>query len=82
MASTQRAIAGSVALPLVQGIAAFAAGDHTAALSHFEPVEAEIHRIGGSHAQWELFEESSHMPHVEEPEAFLAAEEAFLLTVD
>jgi hypothetical protein len=51
-------IAGSVALPLVQGIAAFAAGDHTAALSHFEPVEAEIHRIGGSHAQWEIFEET------------------------
>jgi L-proline amide hydrolase len=41
----------------------------------------QIHqRIAG--AQWELFEESSHMPHVEEPEAFLARVEAFLRTVD
>jgi L-proline amide hydrolase len=41
----------------------------------------QIHRrIPG--AQWELFEESSHMPHVEEPEAFLARVEAFLRTID
>ena len=51
-------IAGTVALPLVQGTAAFAAGDHAGALGYFEPVEAEMHRIGGSHAQWELFEET------------------------
>jgi len=51
-------IAGTVALPLVQGIAAFVAGDHAAAIGHFEPVEREIHRVGGSHAQWELFEET------------------------
>jgi L-proline amide hydrolase len=37
----------------------------------------EIHeRIPGS--EWVLFEESSHMPHVEEPERCLAAVEAFL----
>jgi L-proline amide hydrolase len=41
----------------------------------------QIHtRIPG--AQWELFEESSHMPHVEEPEAFLERVEGFLLTID
>jgi L-proline amide hydrolase len=41
----------------------------------------QIHsRIPG--AQWELFEESSHMPHVEESEAFLARVESFLQTVD
>jgi tetratricopeptide (TPR) repeat protein len=51
-------IAGKVALPLVLGVAAFAAGDHATALAHIEPVDAEIHRIGGSHAQWELFEET------------------------
>jgi len=51
-------IAGSVALPLVQGIAAFAAGDHAAALAHLEPVDSEVHRVGGSHAQWEIFEET------------------------
>jgi len=51
-------IAGTVALPLVQGTAAFAAGDHAGALGYFEPVEAEMHRMGGSHAQWEIFEET------------------------
>ena len=51
-------IAGTVALPLVQGIAAFVAGDHAGALAQLEPVEGEIHRVGGSHAQWELFEET------------------------
>ena len=41
----------------------------------------QIHsRIPG--AQWELFEESSHMPHVEEPEAFLRRVESFLQTID
>ena len=33
-------------------------------------------------SQWELFEESSHMPHVEEPDAFLETVEAFLSRVD
>jgi tetratricopeptide (TPR) repeat protein len=55
---TGHPIAGTVALPLVQGIAAFVAGDHAAALRQLEPVTAEIHRVGGSHAQWELFEET------------------------
>ena len=43
---------------MVQGIAAFVAGDHAGALAHFEPVEGQMHRVGGSHAQWELFEET------------------------
>jgi len=51
-------IAGRVVLPLVQGTVVFAAGDYAGALAHFEPVEGEMHRIGGSHAQWELFEET------------------------
>jgi tetratricopeptide (TPR) repeat protein len=51
-------IAGTVALPMVQGAAAFVAGDHAGALAHLEPVEREFHRVGGSHAQWELFEET------------------------
>ena len=51
-------IAGTVALPMVLGVAAFAAGDHAGALRHLEPVEREFHRVGGSHAQWELFEET------------------------
>ena len=36
--------AGTVAVPLVQGTAAFVAGDHAGALAHFEPVESEMHR--------------------------------------
>ncbi len=51
-------IAGPVALPLVQGVAAYAAGDHAGALALLESVDGEIHRVGGSHAQWELFEET------------------------
>jgi tetratricopeptide (TPR) repeat protein len=51
-------IAGPVGLPIVHGIAAFHAGDWTRALAHFESVGTEIHRMGGSHAQWELFEET------------------------
>jgi hypothetical protein len=42
----------------VRGIAAYAAGDHAAALALFEPVVADVHRIGGSHAQWEIVEET------------------------
>jgi L-proline amide hydrolase len=44
-------------------------------------IVGQIHeRIPG--AQWEIFEQSSHMPHVEEPEAFLERVEAFLRTID
>ena len=44
-------------------------------------IVGQVHeRIPG--AEWVLFEESSHMPHVEEPEAFLDTVEAFLRTID
>jgi L-proline amide hydrolase len=44
-------------------------------------IVGEIHkRI--PNAQWIVFEKSSHMPHVEEPEAFLDAVESFLRTID
>jgi L-proline amide hydrolase len=44
-------------------------------------IVGQIHkRIPG--AQWTVFEDSSHMPHVEEPEAFLEHVEAFLRTID
>jgi tetratricopeptide (TPR) repeat protein len=51
-------VAGAVALPMAQGAAAFVAGEHAAALAHLEPVASQFHRVGGSHAQWELFEET------------------------
>jgi tetratricopeptide (TPR) repeat protein len=47
-----------VALPLVQAAAAFGMEDFSGTLTHLEPIEDQIHRMGGSHAQWELFEET------------------------
>jgi L-proline amide hydrolase len=44
-------------------------------------IVGQIHeRIAG--AEWVIFEDSSHMPHVEEHEAFLESVEAFLQTID
>ena len=44
-------------------------------------IVGQIHeRIPG--AEWAIFEDSSHLPHVEESEAFLAKVEAFLRTID
>jgi tetratricopeptide (TPR) repeat protein len=51
-------IAGTVALPLVRGVAAYVDGDFAGALALMESVDSDIHRVGGSHAQWELFEET------------------------
>ena len=51
-------IAGTVALPLVRGVAAYVDRDFAGALALMESVDGEIHRVGGSHAQWELFEET------------------------
>jgi L-proline amide hydrolase len=53
-------------------------GRHDEATPH---IVEQIHtRIPG--AQWKIFEDSSHMPHVEEQEAFLETVEAFLKTID
>jgi L-proline amide hydrolase len=44
-------------------------------------IVGEIHeRIPGS--KWVMLEHSSHTPHIEEPEAFLAAVEGFLADVE
>ena len=53
-------------------------GRHDEATPHI--VEQIHRRIPG--AGWRIFEGSSHMPHVEEPEAFLEAVEGFLRTID
>lgn len=58
LASKGHPIAGSVVLPLIHGVAAFAAGDYAGAINQIEPVADQIHQIGGSHAQWELWEET------------------------
>ncbi len=64
LAAKGHPIAGSVAIPLIRGTAAFAAGDYAGALTHLEPVDSDIHRMGGSHAQWEIFEETMVISHL------------------
>jgi L-proline amide hydrolase len=53
-------------------------GKHDEATPHI--VEQIFERIPA--VEWALFEDSSHMPHVEEPEAFLERVERFLRTID
>jgi L-proline amide hydrolase len=65
-------------LPEISTPTLLASGRYDEATPHI--VEQIHQRIPG--AQWQLFEESSHMPHVEEPDAFLETVEAFLKTVD
>jgi tetratricopeptide (TPR) repeat protein len=52
------AVAGEATLPLVQGIQAFAHGEYADAVSYIEPVFPQLTRIGGSHAQREVFEDT------------------------
>jgi L-proline amide hydrolase len=44
-------------------------------------IAGQIHQ-GIPGAQWTIFEESSHMPHIEEHHPFLAQVEQFLTTID
>ena len=50
--------AGEVVPALAEAIAAFAAEDYDAAISLLEPLEDDIGRVGGSHAQWQVFEDT------------------------
>jgi tetratricopeptide (TPR) repeat protein len=66
-------LAGEVTLPLAQGIHAFAHGAYNEAVRHLEPLFTEprldqLARIGGSHAQREVFEDTM-------LEAYLRAEQ-------
>lgn len=67
------ALAGEVTLPLVQGIGAFAQGAYNEAVQFMAPLFTEprmdqLSRIGGSHAQREVFEDTM-------LEAYLRAEQ-------
>jgi L-proline amide hydrolase len=65
-------------LPEIDAPTVLVSGRHDEATPH---IVEQIHkRIPG--AQWELYEQSSHMPHVEEADAFLERVEAFLQMVD
>jgi hypothetical protein len=52
--SSNVAMARQVGLPLMHGLLAFAEGRHSDALALIEPVRAQAHRFGGSHAQRDL----------------------------
>ena len=52
------ALAKEMTLPLVQGIAAFAEGNYGEAVTLLEPPMQQLQRIGGSHAQREVFEDT------------------------
>lgn len=47
-----------VVVPLVEGLHAFARGEHAAAVARIAPIEDRIVEIGGSHAQRELFHDT------------------------
>lgn len=47
-----------VAVPLLEGLYAFARGDHAGAVTMLSPIEPRIHEVGGSHAQREVFHDT------------------------
>ena len=49
---------GDAAIGLCRGVQAFAEGDHDRAVRILEPLMPELVRIGGSHAQRELWEDT------------------------
>ncbi len=74
--ATGRQVAGPVVLRLALGIAAFRRGDYEDAVRQIAPVAGEVIRIGGSHAQREVFEDTLleaylRSGHAEEAEALL-----------
>jgi hypothetical protein len=49
---------GRAAIDICRGMRAFAEGDNAAAIRLLEPAMADVVRIGGSHAQRELWEDT------------------------
>jgi tetratricopeptide (TPR) repeat protein len=58
LAASGHPVAGSVALPLVRGVAAFRRGNYDETIREIAPVMPEVVRIGGSNAQREVFEDT------------------------
>ena len=58
MADNGSALAAEAALPLMEGIRAFAEGEYAQAASLLKGVQPQLPRIGGSHAQHEVFEDT------------------------
>jgi len=49
---------GDVAVPLIEGMQAFAGGDYRAAIGRIEPLRSRIVEIGGSRAQRDVFHDT------------------------
>ncbi len=51
-------VAGEITLPLARGIGAFVQGDYGETVRLIEPIFPQLTRLGGSHAQREVFEDT------------------------
>ena len=51
-------LAAEISLPIARGVSAFAHGEYTEAVAQLEPVFPQLARMGGSHAQREVFEDT------------------------
>jgi hypothetical protein len=58
LAAAGNDLAGEVVLPLALGLRAFGQGDYEEAIRRIEPLDRQLVRIGGSHAQREVFEDT------------------------
>ena len=58
LASDGNLLASEVTLPLVKGIGAFAQGDYAESARLIGPIHSQFVRLGGSHAQREVFEDT------------------------
>ena len=58
LAALGRPLVSEVVLPLARGIQAFGAGAYADAIGWLEPLDGQLVRVGGSHAQWEVFEDT------------------------
>lgn len=53
-----RPLVAEVVLPLARGLEAFGEGGYDDAIRWLEPLDGQLVRVGGSHAQWEVFEDT------------------------
>ena len=58
LAAAGRPLFAEVLVPLARGIDAFGQGAYEDAIGWLEPLDGQLVRVGGSHAQWEVFEDT------------------------
>jgi tetratricopeptide (TPR) repeat protein len=56
--AASRPLVAEVVLPLARGLEAFGQGGYEDAIRWLEPLDGQLVRVGGSHAQWEVFEDT------------------------